>query len=240
MSAATDSLRAAATRARPAGFAARLGALLADLLLAALLLQLIAPPAYVASGGRAQLLNAPFGAWRCEALSGAAAPMQRAMGPQACRRTLFGHPFASAVTEGAGAQKRAAGPVDAAGQPVAPLDLGWLSAPLFVAVRLWFEAFAMRSPGRAMFAQRLVAENDGAVGAGMALRRYAALIGPFVIASWLAAATIRFAPPLEAAASGAAALAMLLVYGAASLAVLRGRAPFHDRAGGTRVVSTRP
>ena len=239
MSAPVDSLRAAATRARPAAFSARLGALLADLMLAALLLQLIAPPAYVASGGRAQLLNAPFGTWRCEALSGDAAPMQRALGPQICRRTLFGHPFASAATEGAGAQKRAAGPIDAAGRPVAPLHLGWLLAPLFVAARLWFEAFGMRSPGRALFAQRLVAETGGSAGAGMLLRRYAALIGPFLLASWLAAAAIRFAPRLEAAASGAAALAMLLVYGAASLVVLRGRAPFHDRAGGARVVSTR-
>lgn len=224
--------------AAQAGLARRLGAFLLDAALAAALLQLMAPPIYAASGGRAQLLNAPYGAWRCVALSPPVAGMARSIGPEACQRTLFGHPFASAVTAGAGGgERRASGPVDASGRPVAPLDLGWLLAPLFVAARLWFEAFGMRTPGRALFRQRLVARDGGAAGGEALLRRYGALIGPFLIAAWLAAAAIRFAPGLAGAATGLAALAVAIIYGAACAAILRGRAPFHDRAAATRVVA---
>lgn len=235
MSASATSAAATA----PARFAPRLGALSLDLLLAVVALQLIAPPAYQASGGRAQLLNAPFGVWRCETQGAAASEMARAVGPRICVRSLLGHPFASAASggAGAGAERRWEGPIDAQGRPVAPLDLGWLLAPLFALVRLWFEAFGTRSPGRALFQQRLIGADAGAVGAGALSRRYAALIGPFLLAAWCAGAAIRVAPSLAAGATGLATLALALVYGGAALAVLRGRAPFHDRAAGTRVVA---
>lgn len=234
--------RAAAARGadeRPARLAPRLGALTLDLLMAVLLLQLMAPPAYVASGGRVQLINAPYGAWRCEALSASASDMSRSVGPRLCRRALFGQPFASAASGGAAVSERGwDGSVDAYGRAVAPLDLGWLLAPLFAAVRMWFEAFGMRSPGRAAFRQRLLTQEGGAPRAGALARRYAALIGPFLLTAWCAAAAIRFAPSLAGEATGLAALALAVVYGGAALAVLRGRAPFHDRAAGAHVVES--
>lgn len=238
MSADLSSARAALGVPALARLAPRLGAFLFDLLLAVALLQLIAPPAYMASGGRVQLLNAPYGAWRCEALSPSGSEMARAVGPKACQRSLFGHVFASATTAGAagGPDRRWEGPVDAAGRPIAPLDLGWLLAPLFAAVRLWFEAFGMRSPGRALFRQRLIAQAGRGPSAEALLRRYGALIGPFLLIAWGAAAAIRFAPGLAGGATGAAALALLAIYGAAALAVLRRRRPFHDRAAATAVV----
>ncbi|QLP96246.1 MAG: RDD family protein [Rhodoblastus sp.] len=154
----------------------------------------------MASGGRA-LLNAPYGAWRCETIAASGSETARAVGPKICRRSLLGHVFASVATAGAGGgqERRWEGPVDAAGRPVAPFDLGWALAPVFALVRLWFEAFGMRTPGRAAFGQRLIAQAGGAPDARALLRRYAALIGPFLLIAAIAATTIRVAPGWRAA-----------------------------------------
>lgn len=240
MTAAIEFSRGAA-QMPPAGLTRRLGAFALDMAAAVVLLQLIAPPIYMASGGRAQLLNAPYGGWRCSALNAAAPELTRAVGPRLCEKTLFGYPFASSVTQGAaGAERRQAGPVDAFGRPVAPLDLGWLLAPLFVAVRLWFEAFGMRTPGRVLFRQGLFAADGGAVSVEALARRYGALIGPFLVVAMLAGAAIRLAPAIAGVATGLAAMAIFLFYGAVCVSILRGRAPFHDRLAGTRVVAREP
>jgi hypothetical protein len=232
-------LAASAAGFAPAGLGARAAGFALDAAVAVLILQLFAPAAYQASLGRVQLLNAPFGAERCEPASASASTAARAAGPRLCRRTLFGRPFASAAMEGAlGGATIPAGPVDLYGRPVAPIDLGWLAAPVFATLRLLLEAVGWRSPGRAAFGARLMAERGG-LSSGMLVRRYGALIGPFLLICWAAAATIRFAPQIEATAVATAALGVAFVYGGACLAVLRARAPFHDRAAGTRVVTTR-
>lgn len=241
MSAPIQEARAdlAAAGLSPAGFGARAAGLLLDAAVAVLILQLFAPAAYQASAGRVQFLNALFGAERCEPASAGASTAARAAGPRLCRRTLFRRPFASAAMEGAlGGATIAAGPVDLYGRPVAPIDLGWLAAPVFATLRVLLEAVGWRSPGRAAFATRLTAQR-GDLTTEMLVRRYGAMIGPFLLISWAAAATIRFAPQIEASVVAAAATAMAVVYGGACLAVLRARAPFHDRAAGTRVTTTR-
>ena len=66
--------------------------------------------------------------------------------------------------------------------------------------------------------------------------RYLTQFNPFAALSMIR--TIRVAPTLAGAATGLAALAIVGVYGAACLAILRGRAPFHDWWAGTRVIAT--
>jgi hypothetical protein len=243
VSAPLAAARAGLTAPALAPLSRRTGALLLDLAIAVVALQLIAPPVYVASGGRAQLLNAPLGAWRCETISPASSETTRAVGPRACRRSLFGFPFASALRGGAaGAAAQASGEIDAAGRPVAAIDLGWLLAPLFVLVRLWFEAFGMRTPGRALFSQRLVGrapgrgDHAGPAVATLAVR-YGAMIAPFLAAAGLAGAASAASPAAAGTATGLAALVVFVVYGGAALAILRGRRPFHDRAAGTQVIA---
>lgn len=245
MSAPLAAARAELSAPALAPLSRRAGALLLDLAVAVVALQLIAPPVYVATGGRAQLLNAPLGAWRCETISASSSETARAIGPRACRRTLLGFPFASAMNGGAGGgaggeARRMSGEIDAVGRPVSAIDLGWLLAPLFVAVRLWFEAFGMRTPGRALFRQRL-ADASGAPAASLTamLRRYGALIAPFLIAFGGAGALAQMAPGLAGAASGLAGLAVFVIYGGAALATARGRRPYHDRFGPTAVVEAR-
>ncbi len=135
--------------------------------------------------------------------------------------------------------------LDAAGNYRRTFDLGWLSLPLFLGLRIWRESAGKRSPGRRWAKVRLVALDGSQLGVVRLMKRYGVALAP-IAPGFLASLAEEFAQPffvwkfigLDAILWATAAFALpVVVMGLwAVIDVVRRRDTYYDRSAGTSVV----
>jgi len=216
---------------------------------------------YTASGGKVRaFVFQPVD--RCEAaatlspgvaraaLSALPGQASRVVGATACRRLFLGLESARFVSVNLEVQQgetivgaAVLQPVDRAGDPVAPLSLGWAYPIVFILSMAVGEGLLGGTPGKAALALRVVAAGGGRLGLPRALARN------LIVYGWLLAGALmvlalphlgRAAPGLIAFAGQVRMAELAVVGGLALLALallLVGRPdPGYDRWTGARVV----